>query len=243
MGYEGNFKMKTVDIIIPTLKRIHAFKCLQYIYEVKWPYKIHLITEGNTWAQAINIGLERVGDNDVILMDDDVMVNEDTFSLVDFYYDKADIFGFKLLFPTGLIQHAGAYFKDGHVYHYGHTERDEKQYDVPRYLCHVTTSLCYIKNDVIKSLGRMDETIPGVQFEDVDFCFRALKKGYKILYLPSPAIHLESATKKDTVMSFNEKMSWAYSDIVRKHLTNKEFVKYLESFPKDLDESKVEVNA
>ena len=233
---------KLVDIIIPTLKRIHAFKALQSLKYVKWPYKIHLVSEGFTWAEAINIGLSECGENDIILMDDDVILNENTFDLVDFMYDKADIFGFKLLFPSGYIQHAGSYFKDGIVYHFGHSDRDEGQFEKPRYVCHATTSLIYIKNNVIKELKGMDANIPGVQYEDVDFSFRALKRGMKILYLPSPAVHMESATKKDSVMGFNEKQNIALAYVSNKHLRNKDFVSLLESYPKDVEEELVGSN-
>ena len=223
---------KTVDIIIPTLRRIHAFKCLRELYSVPWPYKLNLVTDGFSWSQAVNIGLNRVQDNDVILMDDDVIINSSTFKTIDDYYDEADMFGFKLYFPTGPIQHAGAYYKDGHIFHFGHTELDKPDYDVPRYVCHVTTSLCYIKNSTLKKVGLMDENIPGVQFEDVDFCFRVLKAGLKILYLPSPAVHMESATKRDSIMGFSNKMSEAYSFVKMKHLNDEKFIKELESYPK-----------
>jgi GT2 family glycosyltransferase len=225
---------KKVEIIIPTLKRIHAFKCFRELHHVPFQYKLNVITEGNTWAEAINIGLERVdSESDVILMDDDVIINEDTFSLLDFYYDRSDIFGFKLFFPDGRLQHAGAYFKDGIVYHYGHSQFDDGKFNAPRFVCHVTTSLIYIKSNVLRELKRMT-ILPGVQHEDVDFCFRALKKGFRILYLPTPAVHMESATKMWSVEGFERKMAESYSELIRLHLCDDNFKKVLESYPKEL---------
>jgi GT2 family glycosyltransferase len=223
-----------VDIIIPTLRRAHAFSCFDKLNLVPWPYKLHVITTGKTWAQAINIGLKQSDKkNDVILMDDDVFIMPDTFRSVETHYDDADIFGFKLLFPNGEIQHAGGIVRDENIGHIGFQEQDQGQFDQPQYVCHATTSLIYIKRYVLDSIEGMAEDIPGIQMEDVDFNFRALKEGFKILYLPSSAIHLQSASKR-FISGFDEKVGLAYAEIKKRHFDNSEFLKKVQSYPKPL---------
>jgi GT2 family glycosyltransferase len=227
--------MKSVDVIIPTLGHIkktsHPFTCFKNLYHIPWPICLHVITEGKTWAEAINIGIKQANPmNDIIIMDDDVFINEATFSNVWMHFSEADIFGFKLLFPNGKVQHAGGLYRKGMIGHIGHGEDPQEKFDHPYYVCHATTSLIYIKRKVIDRLKGMSEDIPGIQMEDVDFSFRAIKNGFKILYTPGEAIHIESATKRiDNNMS--DGIVKAYHEIKKRHVTNS-FAEVLESYPK-----------
>lgn len=225
--------MKTVDIVIPTLghikKTAHPYNCFERLHHIPWPYKLHVVTRGTTWGKAINIGLAQTR-NDVILMDDDVFINESTFDLVDSFYDEADVFGFRLLFPDGRIQHAGGVYHNGMIGHIGFGIQDEGQFNDIYYTCHLTTSLIYIKRKVLDKLGGIHE-MPGMQMDDVDFSFRALKAGFKLMYLPKNATHIESATKRSTP-DFQAKINEAFEFIRQRHLSNPDFVKELERYPK-----------
>lgn len=223
-----------VDIIIPTLRRTHAFSCFDKLHNVPWPYKLHVITTGKTWAEAINIGLKQSDKrNDVILMDDDVFITPETFLGMSEYMDDADIFGFKLIFPGGEIQHAGGIVREENIGHIGFQEEDKGQFDKPYYVCHATTSLIYIKRHVLDAIGGMAEDIPGIQMEDVDFNFRAIKAGFKILCLPGSAIHLQSASKR-FIEGFDEKMGLAYEEIKKRHFSDPVFLKKVQEYPKPL---------
>lgn len=223
-----------VDIIIPTLRRSHAFSCFDKLHNVPWPYKLHVITTGKTWAEAINIGLKQSDKkNDVILMDDDVFITPKTFIDMESTMDDADIFGFKLLFPNGEIQHAGGIVRNESIGHIGFQEEDKGQFDQPCYVCHATTSLIYIKRHVLDSLEGMAEDIPGIQMEDVDFSFRAIRAGFKILYLPNSAIHLQSASKR-FIQGFDEKLVLADAEIKKRHFSDPIFLKKIQEYPKPL---------
>lgn len=226
----------TVDLIIPTLGQIkkttHPYTCFERLSSLPFPIRLHVVNKGKTWAQAINIGLKQTdGNNDVILMDDDVFVNEHTFDGLGNHLDQADIFGFKLLFPEGKIQHFGGIVKNGSIGHIGWGEDDGDKFSDPIYACHATTSLVYIKRHVIDELKGMAEDIPGIQMEDVDFSFRAIKAGFQIMILPQSAIHMESATKRYET-NFAERIGEAFAEISKRHLSDAEFVKTLESYPK-----------
>lgn len=218
-----------IDIVIPSLRHKHAFDCIERLRHVPFHYKLHFVTAGKSWAEAVNIGLFQTK-NDVLLMDDDVMLESDTLTQVIHEYEKADIFGFKLLFPDGRIQHAGGVFIDGEITHLGFGMPDKGQFSKPVYTCHLTTSLVYIKRKAINVLSGMDATYRGVQFEDVDFSFRALKAGLDLLYLPGRAVHLESATKK-VEPNFHSRMAVNKQELYRRFMQDEDFKAFIKGFP------------
>lgn len=222
-----------IDVIIPTMGKPHLIDCIKTLKYIPFGIKLHVVTEGKSWPEAINHGLDE-STGDVILMDDDIRLTEDTFNDFDKYYDKADIFGFKLLFENGLIQHAGGFFKNGGIGHIGWNNKDCGLFNTPYYCCHVTASLIYIKRNVIEKLKGMARDYEGYQFEDVDFSFRALKEGFKMMYLPNKAIHLESESK-NTLPDFAEGFEKNYQEVKDRFLKDFEFVKEVESYPKELN--------
>ena len=208
--------MKHVDVIIPTLMQPHAQAAFDSLKYLPFDYTLHTITEKGKWPDLINIGLRRRDDgNDVLIMDDDVRLHANTFRSFVKEYDMADIFGFKLLFADGTIQHGGGvYLGNGCITHREHKKPNREMN--PAYVCHVTASLMYIKGHVIDDLRRM-EKFSGEQFEDVDWNWRALKRGYKIMFLPDSATHLESGTKGSNPEFINQML------ISQRELLNKHF--------------------
>lgn len=225
--------MKTVDVVIPTMGHPHIARSLATLRYVPWPIRLILVPEGKSWWEAVNIGFSEVNKNDVILMDDDVFLREGTFKFIDDLYGEADLFGFKLLYPDGkTIQHAGGVVRNGAIFHQGMGQPKENHND-PYFCCHVTTSLTYIKNSALRALGGMATDYPGMQYEDVDWSFRAINLGLKLLYTPGEAIHLESASKRmipGYVQRFNEN----YMELRKRWFSEPEFVAAMEEYPKPM---------
>lgn len=228
----GPAPKRRVDVVIPSLRKPHLALCEMSLENLPFDYDLHVISDVQGWPQAVNAGLAKTK-GDVVLLDDDIIMLPQTFENFEAFYDKADIFGFKLFFPDGSIQHAGGIFRDGQIRHIGFRDQDRPEYGVPRYVCHATTSLVYIKRSALDKLVGMAVDYPGVQFEDVDFSYRALKAGLKILQLPSPAIHYESFTKKQS-FTFESKMRLNAQEIFKRYHADHNFAKVLESYPKAL---------
>ena len=204
----------SVDLIMPTLGKPHALRALESLQYLPFPVRPHFISGGGGWPQAINIGLER-SMQDVLLMDDDVQLLPDTFKGFDPL--AGDIIGFKLLFPDGRIQHAGGFCYQGQLGHLGYG-KSGKEFNEPMWVCHCTASLLYIRRGAVEKLKQM-VVWDGAQFEDVDWSFRALKAGFKILYFPGAAIHHESQTKKQAP-DFGAKMQRNLRQLIDTHLNS-----------------------
>lgn len=216
--------MEKVSIIIPTLWKECCKKAFKSLSLVPFQYRLIVVDGGSTWAEAVNIGIQK-SEGDVLLMDDDITLLPDTFSLLSESYDLGDIFGFKLLFPDGRIQHGGGKIGPDGFGHLNYGDQS-KMSTRKRYVPHCTASLLYIKRVVLDKVGGI-RIFDGQQFEDVDFSMRALKAGFRIVYLPSEAIHAETATKASSP-DFRAKFDFNYKKVMQEH---SEFIGKLGGYP------------
>lgn len=108
--------------------------------------------------------------------------------------------GCKLLYPDGTVQHAGVILVAGVA---GHSHKGYAA-DAPGYFGRLLTQINYaavtgaclmIRRAVFDELGGFDEKL-GVAFNDVDFCLRALRNGYRNVCLGHVTlIHHESKSR------------------------------------------------
>ena len=75
----------------------------------------------------------------------------------------------------------------GIAWHIGRKEFDTGQYDVQREVDFITGCAFLIKKEVIDKIGVLDEKF-FIYSEDVDWTLRALKAGYKAVYVPTSKI-------------------------------------------------------
>lgn len=68
--------------------------------------------------------------------------------------------------------------------HFGENEIDHGQYETPQHIFYAPTCCMLINRYVFEAVGLMDDKF-FVYFDDVDFCFRAMRKGEKMAYLPN----------------------------------------------------------
>lgn len=110
--------------------------------------------------------------------------------------------GARLLYPSGLIQHAGVVTGIGGAAAHAHRglSPDEEGYfhrhSLPQFVSAVTAACMVMKRENFKALGGFDADRFAVSFNDVDLCLRLRDQGLQILYEPrATLIHHESVSR------------------------------------------------
>ncbi len=159
------------------------------------------VAENRGFSATVNVGLNRALETG----QDAVLVNADIEFLHEGWADRmaaedASIVGGLLLYPTGIIQHAGIFFSllhrtFGHRYQYAPSNLPEAQVACT---CPVTGALQFVRHACLEELGVYDEAFR-MGFEDVDYCIRALVAGHDVVYQPEVrALHFESLFRGQT---------------------------------------------
>jgi GT2 family glycosyltransferase len=82
----------------------------------------------------------------------------------------------------------------GDTHHIGENELDSGQYDVAKDTDYVSGCAMLIKRRVLEEIGLLDERM-FLYYEDSDYCTRARRHGYRVVYVPSSLVwHKVSST-------------------------------------------------
>lgn len=154
---------------------------------------------------AINNFAEKKANGEYLLLlnNDTEVINDESLEELLTYCMREDvgIVGARLLYPDDTIQHAGVVLGLGGVA--GHVFLGKKPDDLGYFgkiycaqeYSAVTGACMMVKRSVYKEVGGLDEGFE-VAFNDVDFCMRVRKAGYKVVYNPYALLyHYESKTR------------------------------------------------
>jgi len=149
-------------------------------------------------AGGRNVGIEYVqqkGADYLLLLDNDTTVHKDFITemvKVGVSDKKAGILTGKIYFysqPNKLWCAGGSLsLYRCNLSLIGYDEIDRGQYDDIRDVDHVAGCCLMIKKKVIDEIGILDQNFIEYFSEDTDWCLRAKKKGYKIIYVPKAKI-------------------------------------------------------
>jgi GT2 family glycosyltransferase len=167
----------------------------------------------------------------VLLLNNDIEVIE-PFWLQEmvscFQYNDTGIVGARLLYPNKALQHAGVIA--GIAGLAGHWFSGlSSMYEGPMGRLHVrqsftvvTGAAMLISRTCLDSVGRFDEEELRVAFNDVDFCLRAVSKGFRVVWTPfATLIHHESASRGSDETSANRARFQREKDVLRwRHRTD-----------------------
>ena len=140
--------------------------------------------------------------SDIVLLNNDVEVHQpdwiDRLQACAYGNPSIGIVGCRLLTPEGNLLHAGTYMPVETLWgqQVGSGERNINQYNRDREVEGVVFACAYIKRQVIDDVGLLDEEYVSY-FEDTDYCFRVIEKGYRIVCCGSvTVVHHEHASTR-----------------------------------------------
>ncbi|MGC9397902.1 MAG: glycosyltransferase family 2 protein [Anaerolineae bacterium] len=147
---------------------------------------------------ACNRGLGEGEGEVLVLLNQDTRVEEGWLSnLVRTISEDSTvgIVGCKLLYPDGRLQHAGGCIDvRGNSHHFGRGEKDVGQFDERREVDFVTGAGLAISRPAFEVVGKLDEGYTIGYYEDVDWCYRVAKAGFRVVYEPSAVmVHKEAS--------------------------------------------------
>lgn len=168
-------------------------------------FSAHIETEVFNFARAINKGISRASGEHYLALNNDVEVIEprwlkEMVSCLSF--PKTGIVGAKLLYPNGKIQHAGVIAGFGGLAGHWYLNKD-RNFGGPLNRLHlrnsmtcVTGAAMLLSGDCARTVGAWDETSFAVAYNDVDYCLRAHKTGFGVVWTPFACLyHHESVSR------------------------------------------------
>lgn len=154
----------------------------------------------------MNLGAREARGTHLLLMNDDIEVITPDWveaMLEQSQREAVGAVGCKLLFPNGLLQHAGVAILNGAPGHpFYLANGDGMGYycntQVIRNVLAVTGACLMTRKEVFHAVGGFDEAFP-LNYNDVDLCLKIVSSGKRIVFTPYAKLyHHESVSKAGT---------------------------------------------
>lgn len=150
------------------------------------------------FAKGNNIGIDYAINNGadfVLLLNNDTLVIENFLSEMigcSERHSDAGIVGCKILYNSqrDTIWYGGGEIdlKRFYGYHYGEGQKDSAIYNEEKEISFTTGCVMLLPRETILKAGKLPEEY-FMYYEDVDYCLRVQRAGYKIYYCPSAAVY------------------------------------------------------
>lgn len=189
---DGRADVIVVDDASPHLKLAEDIRV--GMANVGGDYLRNHVNEGFSRTVNAGLGVALAEGRDAVLVNADVQFFEEGW-LDALLATEAYIAGGLLLFPSGLVQHAGIYYsllhrEFDHIYRNAPGDLPEARR--PRE-CPVTGALQLIRHESLALVGTYDVGYR-MGYEDVDYCMRVIDAGQRCEYAPGArAVHHEKA--------------------------------------------------
>ena len=165
-------------------------------------FELHRKPENTGFSKTVNVGLRRclAERRDAVLVNADIVFEAPGWLAVMEQQPSKDaegpawVVGARLLYPNGLIQHAGIFYSLLHTafdHRFRYAPRDLPE-ALQAFRCPVTGALAFIRYVALDTVGLYDEDFL-MGWEDVDYALRVFQAGGECIYQPRVwAFHHES---------------------------------------------------
>jgi GT2 family glycosyltransferase len=190
------------------------------LFAVKQKFPKAKIVEHNInhgFAKAYNMVLEEIESDFIVLLNNDVKVEPEWLNELMPYIsgdDEVSAVTPKMLFMqnTSAINAAGGKCDIyGSGWNRGNGEKDIGQYEKVEEVFYANGGAIVIRKKAWKDVGSFDEQY-FLYGEDLDWCWRARLKGYRIIYVPHSRIHHEWRASNGPMIPFLER-NWLTTTI------------------------------
>ncbi len=187
-----NFEIVCIDNIPETEEKYKQFvrEHADKIVEMPAPFN---------WSRFNNAAVAATDGEYLLFLNDDIEVIEAGWldaMLEAAAWSGTGIVGARLLYPNRSVQHAGMFLGDGMGRHaFRHADENDPGYfglaRTTREVIAVTGACMLVRRDIFEQLGRFDESHDVIN-NDLDFCLRAHRAGWRTIYTPyATLIHHE----------------------------------------------------
>ncbi|WP_284178593.1 glycosyltransferase family 2 protein [Rhabdaerophilum sp. SD176] len=162
-------------------------------------------TRAFNFSYAVNRGIERASGEHILLLNNDVEILEPDWlkeMVACLNFPDAGIVGAKLLYPDRTTQHLGVIAGYGSYAGHWYLGQQEDFYGPMnrfsvRQSLEIVTGACFlIARRCLDQIGGFDEVAFPIAYNDVDYCLRARKAGFRVIFTPFAClIHHESASR------------------------------------------------
>ncbi|MGB9707282.1 MAG: glycosyltransferase [Microgenomates group bacterium] len=185
----------------------------ELIINKNYPFEIKVIEKENKgYAYGINSGLKyflNKGVDKFCVVNNDILFKKNFLIETEKSFENFDFFGGKIYYAPGFEYHKNRYqkkdlgkviwyaggiidWKNCLIFHRGVDEVDYGQYNKIEMTDFVTGCLMCFNKQVVKKLGFWEEKY-FLYFEDADYCIRAKKANFKLIYNPKIIIYHKNA--------------------------------------------------
>lgn len=196
-----NYEIIILDNQTTCKKTLNYFETVKYdtnmtVLSYNYPFNYSSINNfGVKYANGSIIGLIN---NDIEVINDEWLTEMVSHAM----REEIGAVGAKLYYDDDTIQHAGVVLGLGGGAGHSHKyfERDESGYynrlKIIQNYAAVTAACLVVRKNVFEEVGGLNEEHLTVAFNDVDFCLKVLKKGYRNLWTPYAELyHYESKSR------------------------------------------------
>jgi GT2 family glycosyltransferase len=152
------------------------------------------------YPRAVNQAAEAATGEFLLLLNNDTEVLGDSLgSAVRFLAANPDVgaVGGRIILLDGTLQEAGCtLWREGHVLQYGRGDSPSAaEYLFQRDVDYCSGAFLMTRRDLFAKMGGLDPAFSPGYFEDLDYCVRLWRAGWRIVYLPDVALlHYENAS-------------------------------------------------